>query len=748
MGKLTNAAAGARARFHLGQESTFGNFVKPTHRIEHLSESLGSTENVLESEGINGFRDRNDVLPGTFDVGGDMEFELGPEGAGIIYYNALGDYIRVDRCDGGFHARIASADVIDEIPVVGTNLIRYVHEFLQETPIRFPQEGEPGYTTLDPAIAYVFRNNGALTLVDLDGGNPIRYQRSNARVVSYIQALGVSDTTSPNSAAPALRVRIEQVTDQLGLPVNPPLATEGIAYVGPNRVRVRYYQADTTPSAGNGTDIWLLAADWAADNATALPADALAVGDVIIIAPSISRETSTFPVIPGMNKGAWVLRKLDAANFPGDEYEIYTHFIDGGRTQPAGLTLEADKDAAVLTLSGQKIGQLVTNFEQQAIMTASASFMGRREYAAAVLAEDVAPDAASILLNEADQFRQLVPAYALGVQVDLPVPATITIKNETDIQVNSLMVNADGTVRLYVNQLADDATGATTIERLHLRNENVDLRSTLAHQNLGSRQYTITIGGTSANLQEYNAEIGGRAYQHIADGADTNTTNADALAALIAEDFEVISAENAGAVITVVLAYGSSAEVTSSATGTGTAVTALTVDFAVEGVIDTTVGALVQHQTLIYIDGEIEEVLSSSLTIANTMEEGKYVHGDRYRAELPEQSRDIDASLNAEFDNLANHTKFKRGTKFALEWRCAQPIEQSCEGVDLTGIPNQAYFFCPRCRYTGSTPAIEGRDSMVTHDLPVMAMIDKCYDASALTVLFVNRSRYDVQAPD
>ena len=524
MGKLTNAAAGARTQFKFGQESQFGVFVKPTHRLEHLSESLGSTENVLESEGINGFRDRNDVLPGTFDVGGDVEFELGPDGAGMLYYNALGDYQLIERCDGGYHARLEGADVITTIPVVGTNLVRYIHEFLQETPIRFPQEGDEDYTTLDPAIAYVYRSNGLLTLVDLDGGQPIRYQRSNPQVITYITALGVSDTSSPNSAVAALRVRLQRITGPGGLLVNPPLATEGIAYVGPDRVRVRYYQADDQPAAGNGTDIWLLAADWAADNATALPADALAVGDAVIIAPSINRDSTTFPVIAGMQKGAWVLRKLDAANFPSADYEIYTHFIDGGRTQPPGMTLEADKDAVVMTNSGQKIGQLVTNFEQQAIITGSASFMGRREYASGRLVTDVAPDAASILVKEADQFVQLVPAYALGVQIDLEAPAQITIKNETNIQVNAIMVNADGTVRLYVNQLADDATGDTSITRLHLRNENVDLRTSLAWANLGSRTYTITIGGTAANLQEYDVEIDGRAYQFIADGADTNTT--------------------------------------------------------------------------------------------------------------------------------------------------------------------------------------------------------------------------------
>lgn len=94
--------------------------------------------------------------------------------------------------------------------------------------------------------------------------------------------------------------------------------------------------------------------------------------------------------------------------------------------------------------------------------------------------------------------------------------------------------------------------------------------------------HTITVGGTAAAAQVYSATMNNKVVSYTAIGGDTNTTIAAALAALLAASTITEFTEVAWTVGTTVItgtknAAGQPFTNTSSATGTGTLVTATTV---------------------------------------------------------------------------------------------------------------------------------------------------------------------------
>lgn len=106
---------------------------------------------------------------------------------------------------------------------------------------------------------------------------------------------------------------------------------------------------------------------------------------------------------------------------------------------------------------------------------------------------------------------------------------------------------------------------------------------------------TITVGGTAANGQVYSVTINGKPVAYTATGADTNTTIATALQALLAAstiaEFQEVTWSNpsAGVVKGTANTAGMDFVNTSSATGTGTLVTVTTT--ANSGPTDVSVGA-------------------------------------------------------------------------------------------------------------------------------------------------------------
>jgi hypothetical protein len=155
---------------------------------------------------------------------------------------------------------------------------------------------------------------------------------------------------------------------------------------------------------------------------------------------------------------------------------------------------------------------------------------------------------------------------------------------------------------------------------------------------------------------------------------------------------------------------------------------------------------LVTFEATAYVDGSVLEVLSASVTITNNLNADKRGLGDRFRLEIVEERRMVEGSFNVEFDNGENYRKFIDGTFFFVEIRCVSEQEDDCgQGVDETGVLGQMYLIMPRVRYGGTTPNIEG-ESYITHDLPMMAKWDDCYNTADVIIILVNRLEEDVVA--
>lgn len=155
---------------------------------------------------------------------------------------------------------------------------------------------------------------------------------------------------------------------------------------------------------------------------------------------------------------------------------------------------------------------------------------------------------------------------------------------------------------------------------------------------------------------------------------------------------------------------------------------------------------LVTFEATAYVNGSVEEVLSASVTITNNLNADKRGLGDRFRLEIVEERRMVEGNFNVEFDDGHNYRKFIDGEFFFVEIRCVSEQEDDCgEGVDLTGVLGQMYFIMPRVRYGGTTPNIEG-ESYITHDLPMMAKWDDCYNTPDVLIILVNRLEEDVVA--
>lgn len=151
---------------------------------------------------------------------------------------------------------------------------------------------------------------------------------------------------------------------------------------------------------------------------------------------------------------------------------------------------------------------------------------------------------------------------------------------------------------------------------------------------------------------------------------------------------------------------------------------------------------LTAFDTVIYVDGYYEEVLSGSLTLNNNLNTDKYGLGSRMRLQLVEQQATVEASLQLEFDDGKFYKRFKESDYFSLEFKCISEADDSIIGN--TGIPCQAYYFMPKCKFNGNTPLIEGT-SYITHEMPVTCVVDDEGATTDLVIILVNGLDEDVE---
>jgi len=151
---------------------------------------------------------------------------------------------------------------------------------------------------------------------------------------------------------------------------------------------------------------------------------------------------------------------------------------------------------------------------------------------------------------------------------------------------------------------------------------------------------------------------------------------------------------------------------------------------------------LSSFEIAVYMNGYFEEVLSASLSLNNNLDTDKFFLGDRFRAFAVEGRTEIDGTLGMEFDDGKHYVKFLNGEYFTLEIKCINEDDESLIGNFQ--VPSQAYFFLPRCKFSGDTPNIDGPE-IINHDMPFMATVDDKYRTTDLVVILVNAEGQDAE---
>lgn len=148
-------------------------------------------------------------------------------------------------------------------------------------------------------------------------------------------------------------------------------------------------------------------------------------------------------------------------------------------------------------------------------------------------------------------------------------------------------------------------------------------------------------------------------------------------------------------------------------------------------------------EILVYMDGYFEEVMAGSITLANNLATDKYALGSRFRLATIEGRAEVDGSLTMEFDDGKHYNKFLKGNFFSLEFKCVSEADDS--EIGNTGVPSQAYYFMPKCRFSGTTPQIGGPE-IIQHDMPFTAVVDDELKTTDLIVILVNDNEHDALA--
>jgi len=637
MGVSTSASTGARGAIHVGQEEVYGVVAEPTHLIEFTSESLSAEEESLESEAIRDSRGRHHIIRGTLDVQGDINFEQNTSGLAILYKNALGDYLKIPKVDGGIHARVER----DGQVVVETDTAGEAH-FV----IPFTKDHTGGFTTEAGEMLIVSTTRNSLdNLVALDNaGAGYAYADYTHGCETYVLDVDASGD--------AVEVSVAWVRDEEGVLVAPAFcASGGVAKMGHSRKEYKYFASDEG-NAVDGATLSLDPVQTPPGTAALHPAE----GDYVIGMAGVVRigtldKADPDDVIYAGNFEAYLAK---AGNwfyqYVGEE-EVFTHHIERGKRLPVGLTVEIDRDAAIFIYTGVRVNSVSASFESGEIATGTFSLLGKVEHAMATLLEDVLPNARTIKVNKIQAFPNMGDGGGSQPAFDPNEPsAKITIREETDIYFQWIEKTPQGDYILGgIPTFATDIVGApvagyekNAVEQFHPKGSNVDSRSSIKAD-------------------------------EIVKGIDTPLTS-----------FEIT----------------------------------------------------------VFMDGYFEEVLNASLTLNNNLDTDKFFLGDRFRAFAVEGRAEIEGSLGMEFDDGKHYVKFLNGDYFALEIKCINEDEDGMIGG--TGIPSQAYFFMPRCKFSGNTPNIEGME-IINHDMPFMATVDDKHNTTDLIVILVNAEGRDAE---
>lgn len=158
----------------------------------------------------------------------------------------------------------------------------------------------------------------------------------------------------------------------------------------------------------------------------------------------------------------------------------------------------------------------------------------------------------------------------------------------------------------------------------------------------------------------------------------------------------------------------------------------------------TTQEPLISFQAGMYMNSVFQEVLSASYTLNNNLFADKYQLGDRFRAQIPEQKREVTGTLSTEFDDLVLYRKFVNSVAVELEIRT---VDDGAFGlIGSTGVYRQKHIIFTKVKYSGTTPLIGGPD-VIKVDGPFQAFYDTADDEPEMIMIIVNSIERDAFAP-
>jgi len=147
------------------------------------------------------------------------------------------------------------------------------------------------------------------------------------------------------------------------------------------------------------------------------------------------------------------------------------------------------------------------------------------------------------------------------------------------------------------------------------------------------------------------------------------------------------------------------------------------------------------YEGALTIDDEVTAIMGWTCTLNNNLFGDKYHLGDRTRAKLPEQKRNVEGTITAEFDNLDLYRKFLNGTQGDL-----QMIFTSSTYISTTALGNSASQYSltirqPEIEFDGETPTASD-EGIITTDMPYIALWDDTNDIPELRITIVSNVAY------
>ena len=445
----------------------------------------------------------------------------------------------------------------------------------------------------------------------------------------------------------------------------------------------------------------------------------------------------------------------------GTEWGVYSHQIQCGSSLPAGMSIEAGRDVAAFLYSGSKINTMELNAQPAEFFMGTFGFMAKGGTTAS------SPTAISTNTGNAKN------AFKIRYTGENPT-ATLSIDSSN----YTIAIEIDGTSEDILHNInepyVDPSTG--TVYNLQRLGGLVDYLNDLSYIDCQIADYaspnalSTTLNHypatdiTSASYVWFNFEYSDTKALPVIWGDYIGSDAGDSVRFYV----QVVTGGAPGTA-TVQFKKTSSGSYGNTATTSATAVTEVRTGANVDSGFtvffpDNTVliaGDTWYFETIrpaasatyadidpfsgfegsLSIDDVAAPIMGWSCTVNNNLFGEKYHLGERTRAKEPEQKRNVEGTINVEFDDLDFYRKFINKTSMDLSM-----VFTSSTYINTTALGNSASQYSmtirqPNIKFGGTTPTASD-ENIITADFPYTAMYDDAEDIPELRITVVSDTPY------